>query len=161
MCWEGKKRLRTDGDVLAADGETHRLSFQTELHASPTKVWALIGAFDSLPQWHPLVADCTLERDPAGATVRRIRLHDGTVIRNRLLDNDEAGHRYSYEFVEGPLTVKRYRATLCIAPAGDGRARLTWISEFETDPGTVEDVRRRVESLISPGIANLERLFGT
>lgn len=145
----------------AASGGVERVTFRVDLDADPARIWSLIGAFDSLPRWHPLVAECSLEHEAdTGAVVRRILLHDGTVIRNRLLEHDDRSHRYSYEFVEGPLQVKRYRATLRVTERDGGRATLDWRSEFEADEDTADEVRRRVESLVSPGVANLKRIFG-
>ena len=145
----------------APSGEVHRIAFRADLGADAARIWSLIGAFESLPRWHPLVADCTLEREAeTGATVRRILLHDGTVIRNRLLEHDDRARRYSYEFVEGPLQVKSYRATLWLTERDGGRARLDWVSEFEAEAETADEVRRRVESLVAPGITNLKRIFG-
>ena len=145
----------------APAGEVHRVVFRADLAADAAQIWALIGAFDSLPRWHPLVVECTLEREAeSGAMVRRIRLHDGTVIRNRLLEHDDRSRRYSYEFVEGPLKVKSYRATLQVTERGGGRATLDWVSEFKAGEETADEARARVESLVSPGIANLKRIFG-
>ncbi len=144
----------------AASGAVHRIAFHAELGTSAARLWSLIGAFDSLPRWHPLVAECALEREESGAVARRIRLHDGTVIRNRLLTHDDRLRRYSYEFVEGPLEVKSYRATLWVTERDGGRAALDWVSEFEAEEEAADEIRRRVESLVSPGIANLRRIFG-
>lgn len=145
----------------APAGEVYRITFRAELDTDAARVWSLIGAFDSLPRWHPLVAECVLEREAqTSAVVRRIHLHDGTVIRNRLLEHDDRLRRYSYEFVEGPLEVKSYRATLWITERDGGRATLDWVSEFEAASDVADEVRRRVESLVSPGVANLKRIFG-
>lgn len=141
-------------------GRLHRLAFRAELGADAAAVWALIGAFDSLPRWHPLVAECTLERGTDGTIVRRTRLHDGTLIRNGLVAHDEAGRSYTYDYVEGPLTVENYRATLSVGDAGTGRSRVEWISEFEADAGAADVMRAKVESLIAPGVANLKKVFG-
>ena len=152
--------MKTEDGAGTAPAGRHRLVFASELTADAETIWALIGAFESLPRWHPLVAECVLEADVGGRTVRRTRLHDGTVIRNRLLAHDNAARRYEYDFVEGPLTVKDYRAALSVSAAGKGRARVEWISEFETDAASAEIMREKVESLIAPGIANLKQMFG-
>lgn len=68
-----------------------------DLNAPAQEVWDLIGAFNSLPRWHPLVAECTLEKESSGAVVRRIRLHDGTIILNRLTEHSDAGRSYTYK----------------------------------------------------------------
>ena len=130
-----------------------------DLNAPAQEVWDLIGAFDSLPRWHPLVAECTLEKDSNSAIVRRIRLHDGTIILNRLVEHSDADRFYTYEFMEGPLTVDWYRSTLRILENGKSRCRVEWLSQFETRSAPLQEVKRRIESLIGPGAENLRRLF--
>lgn len=153
--------MTTEAAGRPEPGSVHRIVFSAELAAGPAKVWTLIGPFDSLARWHPLVADCALEHETGrGAVVRRTRLHDGTVIRNRLLRHEDRAREYSYDFVEGPLDVKSYRATLRVAERPDGTSRVEWISEFEANGEIADAVRSRVESLISPGLDSLKRMFG-
>jgi hypothetical protein len=138
-----------------------RVPFRADLSAPAADVWALIGPFDSLARWHPLVAECGLEREPGtGAIIRRILIYDGTVIRNRLLGHDDAKYRYSYDLVEGPLTVKSYRSTLQVLERGARRSTLDWVSEFDPGGASEAETRSRVEGLIGPGIESLKRIFG-
>jgi len=135
-----------------------------DLNGSAQQVWNLIGAFDSLPRWHPLVAECTLEKESGskesnGAVVRRIRLHDNTIILNRLVEHSDSKRFYTYEFMEGPLKVDWYRSTLRVLENGKSRCRVEWLSQFETRIATPGDVKQRIESLIGPGAENLKRLF--
>jgi hypothetical protein len=135
-----------------------------DLNAPAQEVWDLIGPFDSLPRWHSLVAECTLEKESgskesSGAIVRRIRLHDGTIILNRLVEHSDAGRFYTYEFMEGPLKVDWYRSTLRVLDNGKARCRIEWLSQFETRSASLEEVKHRIESLIGPGAENLKRLF--
>ena len=130
-----------------------------DLNAPAQEVWDLIGAFDSLPRWHPLVAECTLEKDSNNAIVRRIRLHDGTIILNRLTAHSDADRSYTYEFMEGPLKVDWYRSTLRVLDNGKSRCRVEWLSQFETRSAPLQEVKQRIESLIGPGAESLRRLF--
>ena len=135
-----------------------------DLNAPAQEVWDLIGPFDSLPRWHSLVAECTLEKESGskestGAIVRRIRLRDGTIILNRLVEHSDSERFYTYEFMEGPLKVDWYRSTLRVLDNGKSRCRVEWLSQFETRSATPSEVKQRIESLIGPGAENLRRLF--
>ena len=58
------------------------------LAAPAAAVWALIGPFQSLARWHPLVRRCRLGR--RGRTkLRHIVLHDGRLIVNCETARDE------------------------------------------------------------------------
>jgi len=141
----------------AAHGRVH---YRVELNGAAAEVWRLVGPFDSLPRWHPLVSECPLEREQdSGAILRRIRLHDGTVIVNRLTGHSDSDRSYGYELVEGPLPVAFYRSTLRILERKGG-CTLDWSSEFDPGDAPEDEVRRRVESLIGPGVDALKRRFG-
>ncbi|MGB8273721.1 MAG: SRPBCC family protein [Alphaproteobacteria bacterium] len=130
------------------------------LAASADSVWTLIGPFDSLPLWHPLVRECTLAY-AGGHKLRRILLHDGRRIVNREEARDEAKRSYSYSIVEAPVAVTSYLSTLTVHEEGPQSCLVHWESAFVARPGAdPEDERRMVESLVRPGLENLGRLFG-
>ena len=143
----------------AASDRAPQVVFRADLSAPANEVWELIGSFDSLPHWHPLVAACTREREKNGSVLRHIRLHDGTPIVNRETARNDAAHSYSYELVEGPLPVVFYRSTLLIIERGDDLCTLDWASTFDSGNASEEEVKRRVESLIGPGVESLKRRF--
>jgi len=138
-----------------------RVNYRIDLAATAGDVWAVIGPFDSLPRWHPLVAVCTLEHEQgSGSILRRIRLHDGTIIVNRLTGHSDADRFYGYELVEGPLPVAFYRSTLRVLDRAGGQCTLDWASVFDAGEASAEEVARRVKSLIGPGVESLKRKFG-
>jgi len=147
-----------NANAKTAPGRVHH---RADLAASAQDVWALIGPFDSLPRWHPLVAECPLEREQgSGAVLRRIRLHDGTIIVNRLTGMSDAERVHAYELVEGPLPVVFYRSTLRVLEREGGGCTLDWLSVFDAGEASAEEVARRVKSLIGPGVEALKRRFG-
>lgn len=146
-------------DSTARGANAGRLNHVFDLQAGAQSVWDLIGPFDSLPKWHPLVAECTMEDEAeTGARLRRIRLYDGTIIVNRLTEHSDAAKTYSYELVKGPFEAEYYRSTLRVSESGSGRCRVEWTSAFATH-APLDEVKRRIESLIGPGVESLKRLF--
>lgn len=137
-----------------------RTRSRARLDAPADIVWALIGPFESLARWHPLVKSCRLAR-PAGEKHRRIRLRDGRRIVNRETARDEAGRSYSYGIVEAPVPVSGYSSTLKVLPRAGSACLVEWESSFTPLPGVRAAVARRmVESLVRPGLAALVRRFG-
>ncbi|XP_006646278.1 lachrymatory-factor synthase-like [Oryza brachyantha] len=108
---------------------------------TPDQAWALLGDFCSLDRWVPSVQTC---RRVEGADGRPgcVRYCAGPVnkaepaaaagwSRERLLELDPAGRRYSYEVVETNKGFGRYTATLQVEPDPAGCA-VAW--SFEADP---------------------------
>jgi len=106
------------------------------LDEAPTSVWARIGAFAAIGEWHPAVISVTMSL--ADARERRtLELTDGAVlIEDRI---DDGGDRFAYEYriVEGPLPVANYTSHLFVEPHGTG-TKITWCGIFDADG--VEDV---------------------
>ncbi|MGW4051090.1 SRPBCC family protein [Streptomyces sp. NPDC004779] len=119
--------------------------------ADPDTVWALVGGFATLDDWHPLVPPATVEdgADPdAPGAVRRFTL-DGTVVaRERLLDRDPAARSYRYTLLDPlALPVEEYVATLAVAPHPDG-AELRWSAAYRAPDALVP----RVEAAFGDGV---------
>ena len=105
--------------------------------ASAEAVWAHVRDFDSLPTWHPAITASELTGGGSGAevgAVRRLTLGDGGIVVERLLVLDDADRRCTYEFVENPFGVRRYVATLRVAPVtATGEAFVEWWADFDAE----------------------------
>ena len=107
---------------------------RTEAPGLPPQIWEKAGAFCAIKNWHPLVADCTEEKE-GDVTYRTLTLKDGGKIKEKLSAMDDLS--YSYEILESPLPVQNYKAKL-------------W---FEVDDGWAfaERLARDGGALVSPG----------
>lgn len=92
-----------------------------------TTVWTLVGGFQSLPDWLPLIASSEASE---GGRVRTLTTEDGAVIVEKLQTFDEANRTYSYSIVSGPFPVTHYLATLQVAAAGEQASVITWSGSF-------------------------------
>ena len=101
-----------------------QLTRSVTLNAAPGDVWALIGRFQALPEWHPVVASSAKEVID-GVEHRRLGLEGGGEIMEKSLGADDAS--YGYEIIESPLPVADYRSILTVTEAG-GKAVVTWSS---------------------------------
>ena len=83
--------------------------------APVAKVWSIIRDFNGLPNWHPSIAKSHIEDGLSGAEVgciRNFELHDGGVIREKLLTLSDELHSCTYAIIESPMGVENYTATL-------------------------------------------------
>jgi Polyketide cyclase / dehydrase and lipid transport len=104
--------------------------------ASADAVWSHVRDFNGLPQWHPAITASELTGGSGAevGAVRRLTLGDGGVVVERLLVLDDLDRTFTYEFVENPFGVRRYVATLRVAPVtASGEAFVEWWAEFDAD----------------------------
>lgn len=129
------------------------------LRGSVDEVWAAIGGFDNLPQWHPGVAGSTLEE---GGRVRRLRLVDGASLVERLHNFSERERSYAYSLEQGPLPVSGYRSLLRVsAPAGPSGCRVEWSGEFAPAGVPEAEAIRIVSGIYRAGLDRLAERFGS
>ena len=124
------------------------------LNAAPGDVWALIGGFQTLPDWHPAVESSTRE-DIGGVEHRRLGLAGGGEILEKNLGGDTMS--VGYEIIESPLPVADYKATISVADAG-GSAVVVWASTFE---GTADGASDVIAGIYDAGLGALAAKFGT
>src|SRR5689334_1056127 len=95
------------GVLLAGPASADRpatLTRSVVVHARPDAVWAAIGPFCAIGQWHPAIGSCTL--DGAAKPTRTLVTRDGAATFVELqVARDDAAHRYAYSFTSSPIPV--------------------------------------------------------
>ena len=100
-----------------------------EIPLGLSEVWAQVGDFCAIGDWHPVVAECALVEED-GVTHRMLTLGDGGLIKEA--HTGAEANSYSYGIIEGPLPVKDYQATF-MAAGDDSNTTLTWTATFLAD----------------------------
>jgi uncharacterized protein YndB with AHSA1/START domain len=103
-------------------------SKSVDIKAPPAKVWATIGDFCGISQWHPAITNCTPSMD-GKKHIRTLDLKGGGQIVERQISRKNKDMEYSYAIVSGPLPVAKYRSTIKVTPNGDG-STVTWSGTF-------------------------------
>jgi hypothetical protein len=107
-----------------------------QLNATAEKVWAVIGGFYTIHQWHP---DIALTEVPSGQTetrqLRRLLTFPGqpkTTEELVSMDNDDFHYRYKWHAGDWGERVRNYHASLRVL-AGDLNETCTvqWSSTFD------------------------------
>lgn len=108
-----------------------RVQRMVRLSAPVETVWAAIGDFLSIADWHPLIASV----EPAeieGEPYRHMTTGDGDIFFEKLIETGP--HYITYAMVEGPLPVSDHRATLsCVAEPGG--CHVFWSAYFSPSDG--------------------------
>jgi hypothetical protein len=121
-------------------------------------VWATIGEFCSIKDWHPAVADCQ-ETKEGDVTFRTITLKDnGGTIKEKLTGSDDTS--YSYEIVESPLPVENYQAKFWIEEdeRQPERSVIHWEATFDPKGATEEEAEKKIEDIFYAGLKNIKQM---
>jgi hypothetical protein len=136
-----------------------RVQESQSLKASVDEVWAVVGGFDALPDWHPAVKRSTLEQ---GGRVRRLQLGDGSSLIERLLTFSESERSYAYSIEQGPLPVARYRSLVKVsAQPGQSGCRVEWSGEFSPAGASESEAVDIIAGVYRAGLDQLGQRFGT
>ncbi|MQA13716.1 MAG: SRPBCC family protein [Pseudonocardiaceae bacterium] len=112
--------------------------------ADADELWQLIRDFNGLPSWHPAIERSEIEDGGSAegvGCIRRLTLGDGGVVRERLVTLDDTDRRYTYDILDSPFPVRRYRSTIRVAPVtSTGEAFVEWWSEYDADAADEPDL---------------------
>jgi carbon monoxide dehydrogenase subunit G len=126
-----------------------------EVQAAPEKVWAAIGDFCGIADWHPVVEKCTL-KEAEGAPTRTLSLAGGGTLVEAQTSRDDTARSYGYRIVDGPLPVANYVSTLAVTKGdGEGRSVITWTGRFDAQGATDEKASEVIVGIYEAGIAAL------
>lgn len=133
-----------------------RLQRMVRLSADRDTVWAEIGGFAQIAEWHPLISSAELT-EIEGDTYRHLRTTEGETFFERLIETGP--HHVTYEMVEGPLPVSDYRATLsCVAE--DAGCHVFWSGFFVPGDDAAHISDAVVGKFYEIGLAALRERFG-
>ena len=136
-------------------------SMSTRLPVSAKQVWELIGGFNALAKWHPLIESSEIEEDADGKmTIRHLSLVGGGTIVERLETLDEDARLYSYSILEAPMPVAGYQSTIRVSDAEGGGCTVEWSSDFEAKGVEPDEAVAAVEGVYKAGLDNLRKMFG-
>lgn len=102
-------------------------------------VWDVLRDFNGHEEWHPAIAQSSIERAEASdrvGCVRRFRLGDGSELREQLLTLSDLEQSYSYCLLDTPVPLFNYVSHVNLYPVTDGDGTFwQWQSTFTTPAG--------------------------
>ena len=115
----------------AAHGPTRqKVSERITIAAPAAAVWARIGNFDALKDWHPAVAESKADKGNDEGSVRVVKLKNGGQIVETLENHNAAQMKYSYRGKDGgALPVTNYTSTISVSADGN-QSIVEWRGAF-------------------------------
>ena len=136
------------------------------IDAPPSVVWARMGNFDALKNWHPAVADSPADKGNAEGSVRQVTLKSGGALTETVESYDGAKMKYSYRAKDGgALPVSNYTSTITVSAQGKGSV-VEWRGAFyrayqNNDPPpdqNDEAALKAITAVYKSGLANLKQV---
>ena len=149
--------LAHSGSGEAAVG-TLEVSISTDLDARPGDIWAVVGGFNALADWHPAIVASEQSGKGPGAT-RVLTLGDGASIEEHQTARDDDAREYSYIILSGPLPVANYASTISVSEGENGGSVVTWSSSFEAAGVTDEEASAIITGMYVAGSEALKDRF--
>lgn len=141
------------GDLMVSQSIT--------VNASPETTWKMMGNFNHIDVWHPVVVASKLTKGTSQTlgSVRELTLSSGAQITEKLVANNEALMTYSYAITESPLPVNNYVGTIKVTSAADGKSIITWSSTFDAKNATDEESKASTLGIYDAGLNSLGKHF--
>ena len=130
------------------------------IEAPIESVWDVLRDFNSHSQWHPAIAESTIERGQQSdrvSCIRRFRLSDGQELREQLLSVSDLDTSYSYCLLDTPIPLFNYVAHVRLFPITDTDETFAeWEARFTTIVGQEQKMRNLVANdIFSAGFVAL------
>lgn len=137
-----------------------KVSKQTEVNASPATVWKMIGDFNHLDVWHPVVIASTLSgTDNKSGAVRVLTLGNGANITEKLVAYSGSNMAYTYAITESPLPVSDYVSTISVSQGSEGKSIVSWSSTFNAKDAEDSKAIETISGIYDAGLNNLSKHF--
>ncbi|MGY1829724.1 SRPBCC family protein [Geodermatophilus sp. SYSU D01180] len=107
---------------------------------APDAVWRVAGDAGAIATWVPAIESSRLEGDVRHATFAG----GGGDATERIVEHDDAGRSYAYEYLSGPLALEEYRSRLWVREHVQG-TEVVWTADFAA--GSPEEEARLADAI--------------
>ena len=134
------------------------VSIRAKVAAPAAQLWEMIGRFNTLGQWHPLVKRSKTEGKGKGA-LRQVSLVNGGTMIERLEHVSDAERVYLYTVVDSPFPIVHWVAEIRVTECGNGTSVVEWSSNFIPASVPERDATRMLGDVYKVGLENIKRIY--
>ncbi len=129
------------------------VSKSIDVKAPADKVWAMIGPFCSIKNWHPAIGQCT-----ESGGVRTLTTKDGKAqfVEKRIASESKT-MSYTYSIEKSPLPITGYKSTLKVVPKGTSESTVEWSSTYTPGQGQEQAADTAIAGIYQAGLDNIQR----
>ena len=135
------------------------ISLSATINAPADSIWKDISDFQGVGKYLAIVTGSQMEGSGVGA-IRTLTLDNGATVVERLESLDEQSKSLIYSFVDSPMQVSGYVATMQIEDSGENQCEITWSSVFELTGMSEAEARDLFEGAYNMGFEGLRKLHG-
>ena len=141
--------------VAAATSATAAsLDKSVDVAAPAADVWARIGPFCSIKEWHPAIGECT---EASGLRTLTTKDGKGTFVERQIARDDKAT-TYSYAIEKSPLPITKDVSTLKVTPKGKDKSTVEWLATYTPAAGKDADAATAIGAIYQAGLDNIRKL---
>ena len=140
------------------------MNLSVEVGSAADVVWKIVGNFNGMPDWHPLVRASVLEPSEGGVgrrlTIGGDRAGQRELI-ERLVSFDASAREYAYTIIAGPVPFTDYVGRFRVVPVGTERCTLEYRGRYKPGAGRLEsEASDRIRTFYEAAFTHLPALFG-
>ena len=140
--------------AAAAPASAASLDKSVEIARPAADVWARIGPFCSIKDWHPAIGECT---EVSGLRTLVTKDGKGTFVERQTARDDKAT-TYTYAIEKSPLPITKYVSTLKVTPKGKDKSTVEWLATYTPDAGKDADAATAIGGIYQAGLDNIRKL---
>ncbi len=140
--------------ALAGAAAAAEIKHKVDVKSEPGKLWAQIGGWCAIADWHPAIAKCE-ENQEGGKMHRTLTTKDGGVIKETMVKKGDTS--YSYRIDESPLPVSNYSATFAVVPekGKKDQSSVVWSAKFDPK-GKGADAKKVMDGILTSGLDQIK-----
>lgn len=138
-----------------APSHTTSLTRSINVNSSPAAVWAAIGPFCSISEWHPAIASCSDDGKSPPTRTLKTRDGDATFVELQTARNTSR-HSYSYTFTSAPIPVTNYNSTLSVVANRHGGSTVRWSGVYRPNPGMDRAAANALSGIYVSGLQSIQ-----
>lgn len=143
------------------------VSKEVNLKASPKTVWKMIGNFNKVDAWIPIVVDTQLKTGNGvkPGDIRVLILDNGIKLTEKLLIYSDTKKTYTYSITEANnktelhIPIMDYVSTISVTELDVGMSKVEWRSTFNANNVSDEKAIEAVASVYDASLNNLAKYF--